>query len=303
MIDRDYELFATIVATGSLSAAGRALHLSPAMVSKRLARMEQRLGASLIIRTTRRLALTSAGERFHQDVIAILDAAQAAEARVSGQYSEPSGPLRVSAPTSFGRLHIAPYVGRFLDAHPRVQLELNLSDSFIDLMSERTDLALRITADIGPGLRARRLATNRRILCAAPAYLEQHGLPASIDELRSHRLLAAEGQLPWRLADAEGKIISIDGESHVRTNSSEVVRELAVAGVGIAFRSLWDISNDLAQGRLTRILANHEGLRDVGIFAVQLDSTHILSTAQAFSDFLASLYAPVAPWEKASAPL
>lgn len=297
MIDRDYELFATIVATGSLSAAGRMLHLSPAMVSKRLARLEDRLGATLIIRTTRRLALTHAGERFHQDVIAILDAVKAAEARVSGQYSEPSGPLRVSAPTSFGRLHIAPYVSRFLNAHPLVQLELNLSDSFIDLMNERTDIALRITADIGPGLRARRLATNRRILCAAPAYLERHGTPSSIRELRGHCLLAAEGQLPWRLIDAKRQTVSVNGESHVRTNSSEVVRELAIAGVGIAFRSLWDISHDLTRGKLIRILDSHEGSRDVGIFTVQPDSTHILPTAQAFSDFLAGLYAPVAPWE------
>jgi DNA-binding transcriptional LysR family regulator len=174
-MDADYALFAKIIESGSLSAAGRAVGLSPAMVSKRLARLEARLGAALVNRTTRRLALTQTGERFHADVLAILKAVAEAEARVAGDKDGPAGLLRVSAPTSFGRLHIAPHLKRFLDDYPRITLDLDLSDGFVDLMAARIDVAVRITPAVGGGVSARRLATNRRILCAAPAYIAQHG--------------------------------------------------------------------------------------------------------------------------------
>jgi len=297
MSDRDYALFAAIVEAGSLSAAARALHLSPAMVSKRLARLEERLGASLVTRTTKRLSLTPAGERFHADISAILSAIAVAEARVSGQTSAPSGPLRISAPTSFGRMHIAPYLGTFLEEHPQVELELNLTDSFIDMMVERTDLAIRITSDIEPGLIATRLATNRRIICAAPAYLARHGTPTHITDLTGHRLLAAEGQLPWRLVNRQGTASLVEGNSHVRTNSSEVVRELAIAGVGIALRSLWDISQELVNGQLVQILEQYEGSTGVGIFAIHLNHPYIPAATTAFISYLHRLYAPIAPWE------
>lgn len=298
-MDPDYALFARIVEAGSLSAAGRAVGLSPAMVSKRLARLEARLGVTLVNRTTRRLALTETGARFHADVVAILAAIREAEERLSGERGTIAGPLRVSAPTSFGRLHVAPYLKRFLDAHPAVELELNLSDGFSDLMAEKIDLAIRITPKVEPGLSARRLATSRRILCAAPAYVEAHGGPAALGELRGHRLLAADGQMPWRLTGPGGRTAQVDGRSHVRTNSSEVVRELALAGVGIALRSLWDISDDLAAGRLVRILPDHEGPADVGIYAVTPKLPRPLPSAAAFADFLAEIHSPAPPWEKA----
>jgi DNA-binding transcriptional LysR family regulator len=267
------------------------------MVSKRLARLEARLGATLITRTTRRIALTEAGSRFHADVVAILAAVEDAETRVSGQSGRAAGPLRVSAPTSFGRMHIAPYLKPFLDAHPHIALELNLSDGFIDLMGERTDLAIRITPEVGPGLDARRLGTSQRILCAAPGYIADRGAPESIEALSRHRLLASVGQLPWRLTGQNGASAQIEGRSHVGTNSSEVVRELAVAGVGIALRSLWDISRDLAEGRLLRVLPEWEGSADVGIYAVSPRRQWPLAGADAFAAFLEGLYSPVPPWE------
>lgn len=297
MMYPDYALFAHIVESGSLSAAGRAVGLSPAMVSKRLARLERRLGTTLVNRTTRRMALTEAGTGFHRDVLAILAAIRDAEARVTGQIDVPTGPLRISAPTSFGRLHIAPHMKAFLDAHPRLQVELNLSDDFIDLVGERTDLAVRITPRPGLGVAARRLATSRRILCAAPGYIAEHGAPATVDALRGHRLLAAVGQLPWKLIDARGRDLVVDGESHVRTNSSEVARELAIGGVGIALRSLWDVSAELGDGRLLRILPQIEGSSAVGIYAVSPRSQRLSAGAEAFAAFLERLYAPVPPWE------
>ncbi len=284
-MDDDYALFAAIVEAGSLSAAARALSISPAMVSKRLARLEARLGARLIHRTTRRLALTPAGERFHADVVGILRAVEAAESRITGDRRDPAGPLRVSAPTSFGRLHVVPHLHAFLDACPRVELELDLSDSYVDLVAGRIDVAVRIASDVPVSLTAHRLGNNRRVLCASPAYLDRHGAPATIAALSAHRLLAATGQLPWRLSNGRRRQV-IDGRSHVRTNSSEVVRELAITGVGIALRSLWDVGDALAAGTLVPVLPGWEGPDDLAIYAVHPRAPTVPVAVTAFVDFL-----------------
>lgn len=297
MCDPDYALFAGVVEAGSLSAAARRLGISPAMVSKRLVRLEQRLGARLLHRTTRRLALTDIGERFHADVIDILDRARRAEERVSGATREPSGILRISMPTSFGRLHIAPQLHRFLALHPAVDLEVSLSDGFADLLTERIDLAVRITSHVPANLVAHRLCASPRILCAAPGYLAAHGALQSIADLRHHHLLAADGQMPWRLTAGQRAVL-VDQRSRVRTNSSELVRELALSGVGIALRSLWDIDTALQRGALVRILPDWEGASDVGIYAVHQGGGTPAPSIGAFVTFLRDLVA-TAPWHAA----
>ncbi|MCP1471398.1 DNA-binding transcriptional LysR family regulator [Sphingobium sp. OAS761] len=301
MMDPDHELFVRVVEEGGLAAAGRRMHISPAMMSKRLARLEERLGARLIHRTTRRLALTPAGERLHADLSDILAALDEAERRVTGASAVIAGPLRVSAPTSFGRIHVAPHLHRFLDAHPRVELTIDLTDEYIDLIEARTDIAIRIAADPGPGLAIRRLARNRRILCAAPAYLDRHGIPERLADLKVHHLLAADGQLPWRLVGPTGPV-TIDGRSHVRTNSSEMVRELCLTGTGIALRSLWDVSDALAAGHVRQVLPDHEGSAEVSLFATHLPHANPPRALTAFIAFLVQLYAPVPPWDAGPLP-
>jgi len=285
----EYELFAEVVERGSLSAAGRSMGVSPAMVSKRLARLEARLGARLIHRTTRRLVLTPAGQQFYDRVAAILSAARDAEQEVTGQAGAPSGLLRISAPTSFGRLHIAPHLKGFLDLHPRIQMQINLTDAYVDLLSERIDLAVRIASHIDVGLTGRLLAPNRRILCAGSAYLAAQGVPRTLGDLTARPLLAADGQLPWRLEGPEGPV-ALDGASLVRTNSSEVIRELAIAGMGVALRSTWDIGQDLACGRLQRVLPQYGGAADVGIYAVFPRSAFPTPNIQAFVDYFETAY-------------
>ena len=296
-MDADYEIFTSVIEAGSLSAAGRKLRLSPAMVSKRLARLEARLGARLIHRTTRRLTATDVGQTFYEEIAAVLNTARDAEARVAGRAAAPAGPLRVSAPTSFGRLHVAPHLKDFLDRYPQVELELYLEDDFVDLLGDRIDLAIRISPPPPPGLATHLLTPNRRLLCAAPAYLERHGTPGDLPSLMRHRLLATTGQLPWRLEGPRGAE-TIAGESMVRTNSNEVVREMVLAGLGISLRSLWDVSDELRAGKLRRIMPAYEGASDVGVYAIHPRGALVPTGVAAFLDHLKGLYAPVPPWDR-----
>jgi DNA-binding transcriptional LysR family regulator len=284
-VDPDYALFARVVEAGSLSAAGRALGMSPGQVSKRLARLEARLGVRLAHRTTRALTLTEAGATFHGEIVDILARLRGAEQRLIGSREVPAGRLKVTAPTSFGRLHVAPHLDAFLRAWPEVRLEIELSDGFADIIAERIDVAIRITAAPDPRLAATRLATSGRILCAAPAYLAQWGEPKSVAELAGHRLLAADGQLPWLLS-AGGKRVTVPGTSHVRTNSSELVRELALSGVGIALRSLWDVAGLIEDGRLVRVLPQLAGSDDVAIYAMHAPAPAVTAAAARFVEHM-----------------
>ncbi|MBB6124660.1 LysR family transcriptional regulator [Sphingobium subterraneum] len=295
MMDPNYELFAEIVAQGSLSAAGRSVGLSPAMVSKRLVQLEQRLGTRLIHRTTRKIALSPQGKRLYGDITQILNALRDAEQKVRGKRGVPAGLLRVTAPTSFGRMHLAPHLVEFLRRFPSIELRLDLSDEITDLMSDPFDLAIRISAEPGPGLVHHRLAGSPRVICAAPAYLAEHGRPDGIAELVWHRLLAADGQLPWRLRGPDG-VRMVEGTSVVATNSSEVVRELTLAGGGIALRSLWDVGAELGSGLLERLLPDHEGSSDVGIYAVHPPIIGAPGAVTAFIDYVTELYSVAPPW-------
>jgi len=296
MMDRDYALFAAVVEMGSISAAGQRLGLSPAAASKRLAALEERLGARLVHRTTRRLSTTQAGQAFYEEVRAILAAAEAAEARVSGRAERPAGLLRVSAPTSFGRLHVAPHLPAFLDLYPQVSAELLLDDGYSDLLADRIDVAIRIApAPESAALATRLLAPNHRVLCAAPRYLEAHGAPASLGDLAGHRLLAARHQSPWRLEGTDGKQ-SVEVESIVATNSSEVVRELCLAGTGIALRSTWDVGAELASRALRRVLPDWQGATDVAIWAVHAKAEPRPAAVTAYVEHMAAALGPV-PWE------
>ncbi|MGK2910295.1 MAG: LysR family transcriptional regulator [Sphingobium sp.] len=296
-MDPDYDLFMAIIASGSLSSAGRILNISPAMVSKRLRRLEQRLGTRLIHRSTRKMALTAQGQRLHADLQSIMTALGEAEVRVRGEKDVPAGTLRVSAPTSFGRLHLAPHIGAFLRQYPRIDLALDLSDSFVDLFADNLDVAIRIASETPRGLVVHRLAHSARVLCAAPAYIAEHGAPEMVTDLASHRLLAATGQFPWRLHAPEGAI-SWDGVSQVHTNSSEVIRELAISGVGIALRSLWDVNHELENGALIRVLPKITGSSDIAIYAVHLPMPVVPPALSAFVNFVETLFGPVPPWEK-----
>lgn len=292
----DLDVFAHVVTAKSMSAAGRELKLSPAVISKRIRRLEERLGVRLLQRTTRQLSLTEAGQGFYERVVSILASIEDAEAWVSSGTGQARGTLRVSAPTSFGRLHIAPHLKPFLDANPAVTVELVLSDAFVDIIAEGFDLAVRIADLQDSSLVAKRLAPNHRILCAAPAYLEAHGMPATLDDLQRHTLIAHNAD-HWRLEGPEGSV-SVKVAGPLRTNSSEVVREALIAGLGIALRSTWDVGSELQSGQLARVLPAYSTGRRVSVHAVYPSRRHMEQKVRAFVDYLGELYGATPYWDE-----
>jgi DNA-binding transcriptional LysR family regulator len=293
----DLEIFAKVAATGSMSLAGRALGFSPAVVSKRIKRLEDRLGTRLLQRTTRQISLTEAGQGFYDRVLGILAGLEEAEFYISGRSAQMHGTLKVSAPTSFGRMHIAPQLKNFMDAHPDLAINLVLSDEFSDIVGGGFDLAIRIAELTDSSLVARRLAPVRRVLCASPDYLAARGTPASIEALKQHRCLPAHNNDVWRLEGPEGAL-SIRPEGMLITNSSEVIREAVIAGLGIALRSTWDIGAELKSGRLVQVLPDYEGSRNVTLSAVYPSRQFLPAKVRLFIDYLAELYGPVPYWER-----
>lgn len=274
MFDPDYDVLWDIIQAGSISGAARGRSTSTAALSKRLSSLERRLGVQLIHRTTRRLVLTTAGKEFYDNLSTVRSSLASMVDKVTGRDLVMAGSLSLTAPTSFGRMHIVPALPAFMTRHPEVKLSIDLSDDFTDIMEGRHDLAIRIATQSDPGLPGRRLGSNRRVLCAAPSYLRDHGEPRDLKELAKHRILATRAQLPWRLNGPKGHV-TYHGKSYVETTSSEAVRELALAGCGIALRSLWDVSSALLSGALCRVLGDHEGSHQAGIYAIHAPSSGV----------------------------
>jgi DNA-binding transcriptional LysR family regulator len=293
----DMEIFARVVTAGSMSAAGREMNLTPAVVSKRIQKLEERLGARLLQRTTRRVTLTEAGQGYYERVVSILASIEEAETFLAGRGASARGLLKVSAPTSFGRMHIAPHLAAFLDRNPQVRLQLDLSDSFVDIVGEGFDLAVRIGELSDSSLVARRLAPNRRVICAAPAYLAERGEPARLSDLSRHRCLAATNQDVWRLEGPEG-MVNHRVASHILTNSSEVVREAVIAGLGLALRSTWDVAGELKSGRLQVVLPAYRASRHVAVHAVYPSRRFLPGKTRAFMDFLGEVFGPEPYWDR-----
>ncbi len=293
----DLEVFVRVIAAGSMSTAARDLGLSPAVVSKRIKRLEDKLGTRLLQRTTRQISLTEAGQGFHERVLTVLGGLEEAEAFASGRSSEVNGTLKISASTSFGRMHVAPHLKPFMEAHPDLAIHLVLSDEFTDIVGGGFDLAIRIAELNDSSLVARRLAPVRRVLCAAPSYLAAHGTPETLDDLKKHRCLPAHNHDSWRLEGPTGPV-TLRPEGMLITNSSEVLREAVIAGLGIALRSTWDVGAELKSGKLVQVLPHYESSRNVALSAVYPSRQFLPAKVRLFIDYLAELYGPVPYWER-----
>jgi len=286
-------VFAKVVATGSLSAAARELGLSPAMVSRRLAGLEARLGVRLVNRTTRSLHLTDEGASYYECCSRVLAEIEHANAAVSAGRQEPQGTLRVALPAAFGNQYVAPLVPQFAALYPAVQLSLSLSDRSVNLLEDGFDVAVRIAVLSDSSLAARRLAPNRRVVCATPEYLRRHGTPRTPAELAQHNcLIASDFSSAWEYKDPDGKSASVRVSGRYVCDNWEVLREWALAGLGIALKSTWDVRRHLENGALVSLLPGYSFDSDVAIYAVYPHRRHLPAKTRAFIDFLASSFGP-----------
>jgi DNA-binding transcriptional LysR family regulator len=293
----DLDIFARVARTGNMSAAGREMGLSPAVVSKRISLLEEKLGARLFQRTTRHLTLTETGEGFFKRVVDILSLIEEAQDFVSRRNTKPRGTLKISAPTSFSRLHIAPYLTQFLNRYPEIELDIHATDNMVDIIRDGYDLAIRIGELEDSTLVAKKLAPETRVICAAPKYLEEIGTPQSIDDLEMHNCLSAGAQEIWRLEGPDGHL-QFRAKGSIRSNSAEFIREALLSGLGIGLRSTWDIGKELMNGDLKVILPNYRGSSNVAIYAVYPCREFMPSKVNVFIEFLSECYGVEPYWNK-----
>ncbi|WP_437669942.1 LysR family transcriptional regulator [Sorangium sp. So ce131] len=255
----DMRLFVCAVGSGSLSAAGRELGFSPAVASKRLSRLEAALGVRLLQRSSRRLALTGEGATYYERCAAILADVDEAALAVSAGQAEARGRLHVSAPVDLGRQWVGPAAAEFAAAHPALAVRVSLSDRVVDLFEAGVDVAVRLGALDDSRLVSRRLARSRRVVCGAPAYLDRRGAPRTLADLADHECIALErpGMRPlsWTFRTERGlEVVRVGGR--LAAGSGDLVRDWAVAGHGLAFKSIWDVAADIAAGRLVPLLTD-----------------------------------------------
>ena len=253
----DLRVFCTVARKASFSAAAEALSVSAAYVSKRVNMLETDLGTRLFHRSTRRVAITEAGERVFAWAEKILDDVDRLVEDVSTTRRVPRGTLRVSSRFGFGRHIVAPALARLTERYPQLSVRLDLFDRIVDVAGEGFDLDIRIGDEIAPHLIARKLASNHRVLCAAPAYLKRHGTPRQLADLGAHQCLAIkERDHPsgiWRLTE-RGETVSVKVTGPLSTNHGEVAVQWALAGRGIVLRSMWDVRGLLDSGALVQVL-------------------------------------------------
>jgi len=257
MLDDLNELktFARVLALDSLSAAARDMGVGLAVVSKRLATLERRAGLRLINRTTRSLSATEEGWKLLAHIERVLEDLAAAESQLSNGRADPQGVVRVAAPISFGRRHVAPIVAALARRFPKLLFDLRLEDRLVDLIDERLDVAIRIGAVAPSSFMVRELAQNRRVLVASPAYLDRFGRPESPEAFGGHAFLRYdERDTPWRLDGPGGMVVSISAECRLRANSGDVVHDWAIEGEGIMLKSWVDVAPDIQLGRLEHVL-------------------------------------------------
>jgi DNA-binding transcriptional LysR family regulator len=293
----DLGFFSVLASAGSLSAAARELGITTPAVSKHLALIEQRVGLSLVNRTTRRMSLTPEGELYLQHARRILADIDDMEQLLGVSRQTPTGLLRVNATLGFGRSHVGPLISRFLRKHGEVQVQLQLSVDPPPISEDAYDVCVRFGAPPDARVIARRLAPNRRLLCASPAYLQKHGTPRTPQELARHNCIGIrqgeEAYGVWRLSSGHGRHAqtqAIKTRGNLATNDGEIAVSWALEGHGILMRAEWDIERYLRNGRLVQVLPQYF-TPDADIYAVYPQRHQLAARVRAFVDFLAASFA------------
>jgi DNA-binding transcriptional LysR family regulator len=299
---KQIESFVAVAAKGSLTAAAAAEGIAPAVVGRRIDALEERLGVKLLLRTTRRITLTHEGSAFLEDCQRLLADLANAEASVSAGGVKASGYLRITAPAGFGRRHVAPLVPGFVTQHPDVNVSLNLSDRLVDIVNEGFDCAVRVGDLPDSSLVSVRLADNRRLCVATPQYLARAGTPKHPNDLAQHDCLTLSSDA----SQTRGWAFTIDGAlTHLRLNGrldcsdGQVLHDWCLAGLGIAWRSTWEVESQVAAGTLVTVLDDFAAPPN-GIYAVFAQRKHLPLRVRLWVDYLKQRYGDPAYWQQQS---
>ncbi|MGH1348951.1 MAG: LysR family transcriptional regulator [Nannocystales bacterium] len=289
-------VFAQVAREGSFRGAARSLRLSSTAVSRHVSTLEEHLGTQLLVRTTRRVSLTEPGRAYLHRCVALLDDIDELERDVADASSQVRGRLRVTAGVSFAQEHLGTLLPTFVQQHPEVEVELQLSDHHVDLVGERIDVAIRIGRLEDSSLIARRLAPCRHVVCASPEYLGSHESPRAPEELENHQCIIDTNQPPqWWLRGPQGESThSVRGRFVV--NSAHAARDAAVAGLGLAYLPTFVAGDELARGQLVPVLHGYEA-RAMHLYAVYTHNRHLRGSVRALVDFLVARFGPEPPWD------
>jgi DNA-binding transcriptional LysR family regulator len=300
-MDRYTEIrsFVLTAEKGSFAAAALVEGVTPVVMGRRLDALERRLGVRLMHRSTRGLTLTDLGEQFVEQCRQLLKDFDAAESSVSAGRSDVRGHLVVSAPAGFGRQHIGPHAPAFKAQHPALKLSFNFTDSVVDLVSEGYDMAIRIGDAVPPDFVAIPLYPNRRVVCGTPAYFEQHGVPRTPEDLAHHNCLAFNlhggQQRGWAFV-REGKRVTVRVDGDLDCNDGELLFDWVRQGLGIGWRSTWEIQSDLASGALVTVLDDF-AVPSNAIQAVYPQQRYLPAKVRCFVDYLKAVYNRPGYWE------
>ena len=296
----DIAVFVQVVDSGSFTAAAERLEISKSVVSKYVSRLEDRLGARLLNRTTRRLSLTEVGHVFYERSRKGLADIEDAELEVSRMQGTPRGTLRLNTPMSFGIMHIAPGLAEFMRQYPDVTVDMNLNDRIVDVIDEGYDVSIRIAELPDSSLVARRLAPCRHAIVAAPEYLEAHGTPRTPAELQDHNIITyryQESAQEWHFHAADNKASAVPVAGSLTVDNSLAIRAALLAGVGIGRTPTFVVGEDIREGRLVSLLKGYETL-EVSIYLVYAQRRHMSPKVRAFLDFMAARIREVPYWDQ-----
>ncbi|HTJ97536.1 MAG TPA: LysR family transcriptional regulator [Rhodocyclaceae bacterium] len=286
----DMQIFVSTVDAQSFTAAADKLGLSKQFISRRIMTLEERLGARLLNRTTRKLSITDLGRAYYERALKIIDEVSDAESAVSNQNAAPRGTLRITAPMSFGTMHMGNAIARFLELHPEVRIELDLSDRFVDLIGEGYDMAIRIGTLADSSLVGRQIAPAQLVAACSPAYLKRQGKPAHPSELKQHDCLlyGHSRNVEWIFTE-KNKPLHISVSGRLRANNGELARDAAIAGLGIVLLPTFIIGAALQEKKLLTVLDKYTPAPQ-GIYAVYPQHRQSSLAIKAFTDFLRSTF-------------
>lgn len=301
-MDRFEEMrtFVRVVDTGSFIEAARRMNSARSAVSRRVAELEARLGVQLLKRTTRRVSLTEAGQLFYRRCQRILAELEDSERAVASEHHEIQGLIRIATPLSFGQRHLSPLLDEFLQQHPGLRVDINLNDSMINLMAEEMDLGIRIGKLEDSSMVARRLAPVNLLVCASPAYLEEHGEPETPEALTRHWGLdysnIPEGQM-WQFTDQNGSTTAVKIPYRMRANNGDVLLNAAIDGLGIIISPSFIAHEAIARQQLVPILCDYD-VGNANIYAIYPAQRHLPRRVRALIDFLAERFGVNPAWNR-----